>query len=418
MKKNNKVKNLHYGWIVAIGCNLLYFYGVGLTTGTFSIFLPSMVSEMKLTSTEASSIVSVICTIGIICMLMVNRVFTKCGIRNTVFACGLLIAAGNFVFSKADSLAVCYLAGLMVGVGYGCCSMIPVSLLILQWFDRKRGTAVGIAYSGSGLAVIIFSPILTNIIIEYGVREAFLFQSASTAVLALTACLLIRNRPEEKSLTKYGYINDLAYNTDESSPGGPGLSGSVYLTCDYAKLAIVALAVGMTVQPLVTHLPSFLISVGYKPAFAMYVVSIYGFSMMVWKTAYGLIIDRLGSKITNFIVFPLWIATISGSIFVSGRMAYLYIFLLILGIGPAMATVSMPVWVGEIFRNGASGGVLSSILIIENIGASIGVILMGYLFDLTGSYTIPFIIVIILSLTAFISITGLYKNKASAKCKC
>lgn len=411
MKLRNKIKEIHYGWVVMLGCNLLYFYGVGLTTGTFAIFLPSLIKEMKLSSTEASSILSIISTTGILFMLIVNRIFKKYGIRNTVFICGLLISVGNYLFSKSNSLIDCYLAAFIVGIGYGCCSIIPVSILITRWFNKKRGSAIGIAYSGSGLAVIIFSPILTYIIMTYGIRESFMFQSICVAIMALVVFILIRNYPEDKGLLKYGYINEIINETDKViEMNNFSIGRNIYFSADYFKMIVISFAIGMAVQPTVTHLPSFLISIGYKPYLAMSIISIYGFSMVIWKTLYGMIIDKLGSNVTNFIVFPLWIVTIAFSVFVNKSLVCVYIFLIIIGIGPAIATVSLPIWVGDIFKNDTSSSLLVSIQIIQNLGSSFGMIMMGFLFDLTKSYRISFIIVIILSLIAFNNIKQLYRK--------
>jgi len=412
MKLKNKIKEIHYGWVVMLGCNLLFFYGVGLTTGTFAVFLPSLTKEMRLSSTEASSILSIISTTGILFMLIVNRIFKKFGIRNTIFICGLLISVGNYLFSRSNSLIDCYVAAFTVGIGYGCCSIIPVSILITRWFNKKRGLAIGISYSGSGLAVIIFSPLLTYIIMTYGLRVSFMFQSICAAVMALTVFLLIRNHPVDKGLLKYGYIKEMLNETGKGIElNNFNIGSDIYFSGDYFKMIIIAFAIGMAVQPTVTHLPSFLISIGYKPYLAMSVISIYGFSMVIWKTLYGFIIDKLGSYVTNFIVFPLWIVTIVFSAFVNRSIICVYVFLMIIGIGPAIATVSLPIWVGDILKNDKSSSLIASVQITQNLGSSLGMIMMGFLFDLTNSYKLPFVIVIILSFIAFNIISQLYMKK-------
>lgn len=49
--------------------------------------------------------------------------------------------------------------GVIVGVSYACCYLPCISVVSL-WFDRRRGLAVGVTVSGSGLGGLAMAPIL------------------------------------------------------------------------------------------------------------------------------------------------------------------------------------------------------------------------------------------------------------------
>ncbi|HYE09340.1 MAG TPA: MFS transporter, partial [Patescibacteria group bacterium] len=311
------------------------------------------------------------------------------------------------------SLLGYYISAVIIGIGYGCCSTIPVCLLIAAWFRKRRGTAVGIAYAGSGMAAILFSPVLMSITVNYGLAKAFLFQSICIAVLTFATFLLIRNGPADKGITPYGQ-NETEKQIDEKNES---IQSDIVFTEDFLTrrhyimlLAIITL--GAAVQPVVTHFPTFMISVGYEPHFTASLVSIYGFTMVLGKTMYGLVIDRLGGYGANFIIFPLWLLTIALS-FVAGKgVTAAYLFAALLGMGPALATVSLPIWTGDLFRKESFAAILTSIQITLNLGSSIGVVLMGLLFDLTGEYRVSFSLTFLFVMITFICMQGLYRTNA------
>lgn len=411
MKSATSNNKLHYGWVVAFGCHIMFFYSVGLTTGTFAVFLPYLINEINLTNAEGSSILSVLSLTGLLFMLIVSKIFKRFGIRWTVFVCGLLIAAGNYIFSEANSLLGYYVAAVAIGIGFGGCSTIAVSILVSTWFEKRRGTAVGIAFAGSGMAAILFSPVLTFIIENYGLAKAFLFQSVSVAVLSVVTFLLIRNAPEDKGVCAYGQNKNELQTSERDVADSTGIIiKNVLRTKEYYIIMLAILVLGAGVQPVVTHLPTFLISVGYKPALATSVVSIFGITMVFGKTIHGLVIDKLGGYVANFIIFPLWLLTIALSFAVGKGIINCYLFAALVGIGPALATVSLPIWVCDLFKKENYVTVLTSIQIALNLGSSIGMVLMGYLFDVTGTYRLAFGVTILFVTIAFICMQELYRK--------
>jgi MFS family permease len=356
---------------------------------------------------------------GLVFMLLASAIFKRFGIRYTVFACGILIAFGNFIFSISGSLPGYYASAVIIGIGYGCCSTISVSLLVAEWFEVKRGTAIGLAYAGSGIAAILFSPVLLSIIENYSLSEAFRFQGVSVAALTAAAFLLIRNSPEDKGATPFGHKESVSPEGGNNRPAQAGyISKAVFKTKKYYILLLSILVLGTTVQPVVSHFPNFLISVGYKPSLAAYLVSVYGVTMVLGKTVYGLVIDKLGGYGANFIIFPLWLGTIAISYLADSRMLAAYVFAALTGMGPALATVSLPIWVGDLFSKESFAAVLTSIQITLNLGSSIGMVMMGYLFDVTGSYKVSFSVILVFVTVAFICIQGLYRSNAVNKKSC
>ena len=94
--------------------------------------------------------------------------------------------------------------GILAGIGYGFGSMIPATILINRWFHRKKGLAIGLCSASTGLAMIVFSPILTAICETRRLQACFLVEAVFSLVCAVLVFLLIRESPEKLSLSAYG----------------------------------------------------------------------------------------------------------------------------------------------------------------------------------------------------------------------
>nr|MDK7249242.1 MFS transporter [Corynebacterium amycolatum] len=72
------------------------------------------------------------------------------------------------------NIYVFYLLSIGVGFGYTATTIIPVSMLVNNWFVKSRGTALSLSFAGLGLGGIIFSQLLTWLIGDMGWRMAYL----------------------------------------------------------------------------------------------------------------------------------------------------------------------------------------------------------------------------------------------------
>lgn len=205
MRLNELYKRTHYSWIITIGTSLVFFLSAGLSGGTFAIFLPELVRVMNLSYSQVSFIPTLTGFTGLFMMVFVRQIINKIGIRRTIFIGGILITVGTFVTASLKSVFTLYVGGLIIGLGFGMFSTIPISMLIVRWFKKSIGFAIGLSYAGSGVAVIIASPIFTYIIVRFGLQIAYLVLALWILITTILATLLIRNHPKDKNIEQYGY---------------------------------------------------------------------------------------------------------------------------------------------------------------------------------------------------------------------
>lgn len=392
-----------------ISCGIMLFYSLGLTINCFSIFLTPLIELLQLSHSQGSRLISVQNISGMVSMIIAGPLYKKIGARKIAYISGLFISCGFYIYARADSLTLCYVAASTVGLGFGSGSLIPAATLISAWFDKKRGFALGVASAFTGVATIIYPPILTIIIDKSSVSNAFLFQSISIFILATVTMILLRNAPADKGLLPYGC------QTEISETPSLNISGITFKeairTNDYYLLIIALFFVCLTMQPTFSHIAIFYIDGGYSSMFAAYMLSIYGLVMIIFKPIYGMLIDKLGLMISAIYTYILLIVGFV-SAYLIGFPVFPYIFVICLGIAAApFASIGFPIYTEILFGKKDFPKIYTSIKFMFVGVGSIAVAFPGIVMDSTGSYSYLFSFYILCSAISFIIMLILLKRK-------
>ena len=186
---------LFYGWrIVAAACAIQVLLGAMLIQ-SFGLYIAALSQEMgwsKTTLAGAAALQSAeSAIIGPLLGWMLDRLGTQAIIRwgMVVFAAGLML------LSQVQSVAVFYLAAVLMALGASLGGYFPLSVTIVQWFRVHRARALSIMSMGlalGGLAV----PLLATAMQRFGWRATALACGALTLVLGWWLAGVIRSRPE------------------------------------------------------------------------------------------------------------------------------------------------------------------------------------------------------------------------------
>ncbi len=134
----------------------------------------------------------------------------KLGPRRLVLFGVPLMALGYVLMSQVNSLfffLIVYVLFISLGSSIGTGS--PMTAAVANWFDRKRGLAFGIMWSGVGIGGL-FVPALGWLIEEFGWRDASLIIGIFLFVAGTPIGFVMRHRPEP-----YGYLPDGYIPRDE-----------------------------------------------------------------------------------------------------------------------------------------------------------------------------------------------------------
>jgi MFS family permease len=117
----------------------------------------------------------------------------------------LLITAGLLLAPSIERPWHLYATlGVLVSAGANMMTYTAHSQFLLNWFVRRRGLAIGIAFSGVGVGAIILLPWLQSIIVTAGWRSSC-WAMGLLAIFGLGPLnLLVRKRPEDIGLLPDG----------------------------------------------------------------------------------------------------------------------------------------------------------------------------------------------------------------------
>ena len=396
------MKKLHYAWAVCLGCALFMFVSAGLTANAFSVVQPYILAQNGFTNTQTSMIMTVRSLAYLGCMFLMPWYYRLFGYRRGAALSVLLAAAAFALFALADRLYLYYLAGLIAGLCGGFGSIVAATILITRWFHEKHGLALGVCAASTGLATVIFSPILTELIERFSLAVCFWALAGLCLLLAAAVWLLLRDSPESCGKTSYGVRQDRPVKPVQRRV--PELHRA-----HWALLLVAACLMGGITTPGFTHVMILFTTSGVPTQTASLCISIFGVALMLGKCAYGESCDLIGSRRTNWLF---------GGVLCAGLLlcalsdlhvpAFPFAASILFGLGIPIGTVGLSVW-AEDFTNAAH---FDWALRLLQIGSGIGALLFsfmpGMIADTTGSYAPAYFIFLGFMVFILLVVQGTY----------
>jgi MFS family permease len=167
-------------------------------------------------------------------------------------------------------------------------------------------------------------------------------------------------------------------------------------------LVIANLCFGFAAAGTVAHMVAYLEGVGYKPASAAFAMSsFFGFAAL-GKVTMGYVADRISARLALAADFAVT-AVAFVMVFGAARVIMLGAFAVMFGVAAAAPLVLLPLLVAESLGRRRYGVLGALTGIAGTIGATVGPVVAGRIFDLTGSYAAAFQLFIVLDIIGAIA---------------
>lgn len=395
---------------------LVAFYCIGIAFNCISVFLNPLMDSIGVSNTVRSSITTFYQGGSMAILLVTGKLVKKFGTRKVIFVAGACLAAGYLILSISQTVVSCFAGMLVIGVGYGAGGIVPISVLLTNWFKDKKGFAIGVAMCGSGVATLFFPELLASWIRNFGLQKTFVFNAACIFAFVVIASILIRDYPSEKGLRAYGDNGETEEQISEQKKIALRESEKSSDFVNFIIMAIGIVLIGLILSPTVTHISPIVSQSGYGDQMAAIALSIYGAAMMIGKPLFGIIIDKIGPIKANIYVYILLMLSLIDGIVITKSPVFAYGFTLIFGVGAAtMVTVGLPVWAAEIFGQEGMTKKFPWLKLCSSLGGTIGATIPGIIIDKTGSYSDLFKLYMIFGVLSFCLIEFLFIRKNRRK---
>ena len=393
----NEKKKLHYGWFIVISCVLIMALEYAPLVSCASLFVTPITSDLGFPR-SAYMLVSSISTIVMILLApFVGKIMSKpCMHKVLVFSvAGVSISYG--LYSVANSLPVFYIIAVFIGIFASGSTMLPVSIVITNLFQKKRGFAMSLAMAGSGIGGALLSPVIAKMITDFGWRKTYVILAVIIfVVLVPVTAIIIRQKPADKGMQPYGF----GEAAEASKKSAPEKEWNVSLK-DLRKMPlfwafVVGLALISVTGSVISHIPSAITDAGYSATKAASIVSLYLAIAVPGKLVLGHVFDKYGAKKGIIFGNVLFTLSVVALLFID-KEAMLYVMAVLFGFGTCIGTVSGSVLTSKLFGTAHYAEIFGFVSVFTNAGFAVGVPLIATVYDVTKSYHAAWIIIIALS---------------------
>jgi MFS family permease len=404
----------YYGWIIVGVAFVTMALGVTART-SFSLLLPPLIDEFGWDRGQAAGAFSFGFLISAVLSPLVGRIMDRHGPRVVIESGVVLVAAGLLLSTLVQSLWQLYATiGLLVGVGSNLMSFTAQSLYLPNWFVRRRGLAISIAFSGVGVGAIALLPWLQSIILRNGWRTACWELGFVVLCILGPLNLLARQRPSDLNLRADGdgHMSDATTVRRVSNIVDPAWASIDWTlrralrTRPFWWIAggyFCALFSWYAVQ---VHQTKYLIEVGFAPIEAAWALGIVSVVAIPGQIGLGALSDRIGREwiwSTGCCGFVLTYATLITLGF-TPLPPLLYAMVVFQGfLGYALTSVMGPIVV-EIYEGPHYGAIFGAINVAAVCGGAAGPWVSGVVHDITGSYGPAFLLAMGCSIVSAVAI--------------
>jgi len=382
-----KKKRLYYGYVIVAAATIIMVVAFG-TFYSYTVFFDSLLNEFHWSSAVTSGAFSISNLLIGFFGIFFGRVSDRLGPRRICLVSGLCVGAGYLLMSRVNAAWQIYLIyGLLLPAGIG--GLWPSLLSTLaRWFKARRGMMTGISTAGIGIGTMIFPPILSHLIINYSWRTTYLIAGLIALVVMLPIALLIRARPGPGEAIEDG----------QSAPGKAAKADSPDFTFRQAAatsqfwiVTSIYLLFGFSQFTVMVHIVPFAGSEGISTIASAAVLSVIGIGSIVSRVMTGVAADRMHVKrLLIFIALTVLIAFIWLN-FTHAAWS-LYVFGLIFGLSYGGSSTITALLASELFGLRTLGILIGVFGCGVSVGGAIGPIVVGHIFDVTGSYHWAFLV--------------------------
>jgi MFS family permease len=388
---------LFYGYIIVLAtfCITLVAFGI---RGTYGIFFNPMAAEFGWGSATVSSVFSLsVLTEGTFGIIL-GKINDRFGPRLVLTFCSIILGAGYLLMSRVNVLWQMYFFyGILVGIGMGGI-MVPLLSTISRWFVSRRAIMAGIGLAGTGIGSLIFSPLSEWLISNFSWQKAYLVMGIALLVVSAAASQFLKRDPTVKGLTPYLS----AAEKPKSRPDPQDFTlRQAARTRPFWLITTIMFINGYICYSLVVHLVPHVTLAGISPAVAAALLAIYGIAGLVGRIIMGGLADKLGNKLVFVICFILSCIIYIAMLFFQ-EIGFFYLVAVLFGLASGGMLSTIAAFVAELFGLKSHGEIFGVIGFSTTIGGAVGPFLAGYLYDVTGDYSITFMICAILCAAAIV----------------
>ena len=387
-----------YGYLI-VGASLLIMSIMWGGYYAFGVFFKPVLNEFGWTKAMTSGAFSLASILNGLLTIAAGRLTDKFGPRMVMTVCGLFLGLGFMLMSQMRDIFHLYLFyGIFIGVGMSG-SFIPLTSTVARWFLKRRGLMTGIVTAGTGIGALIGPPGASRLISIYGWRMSYLILGSISLLVVVLSAQLIKRDPKQVGQVPYGE-NQIEEDRWNLRVEGFSLREAAHAS-KFWIFCMTGFCYGYCVFAIMVHVIPYAIESGISATRAASILATIGGFAILGKVLLGRVGDIVGNRRTLTLGFILMSVALIG--LVSAKIGWmLFLIAGLFGFAYGGIAVSHSPLVAELFGLRSHGLIFGVFAVSVSWGAATGPFLTGYLFDVTNSYQMAFLLCAIIGLTGIL----------------
>lgn len=360
----------------------------------WGVFIVPLEERFGWSRTEAALPVSIYLLFYTVGMLGGGFLQDKLGPRKIALAGAGLFFSAYMLAQMIGTYPYLWWLLLTYGVMGGTASGLAYSVIVpaaRKWFPDKASLAITIGVTGFGLASVFFAPWLSSLIATRGIEGTFLILAIVTGSVSLIAAMVLKN--PEPGWSPPGWVQSPQAANSMFTPKMETALGETVKQPLFYLLWVAFGAIIFGGLMAMTHVvPYGQTIIGLERADAAYAMVFFGLANGFGRTLAGFIAQQVGPLRVMLVTYIVTGATFLLFNTVATTNMTLYVCALILGFGFAVTLGLFPVLTSISFGVKNLGANYGAVITAYGVAAIFGPVAGGYLYDISGTYIVPFAI--------------------------
>ena len=407
-----KKTGFHYGYVVLLATILMNVYYACSYSVVSQFMAPILATYPQISRTQFSLVFSIHSLSSALYLTQFGKVNQLLKNENVPVLGGLGLAVGFFIYSTTSNIYVFYFGALLVGMCAAFFSSAITITLLNKWFAKGQATLLAVSMTVGALGGTVGSPIVGGLIGSIGYAATLRYIAIGMVAVTVVIRLLLRKDPAQLGIRPCFAEETVAVDPSAKKELPGILLKDALKTYNFYAILGVFLIFGMCFYATYSNLSVYMSDLGFDAAQVGRIFSMIFLVNAITMIPGGAVADWLGSRVTMITLICVFIACEAVMAFTGPGPGMMYLVCVLMGIAYLFPKVLSCAMVNSAFGPRDSATFTGWIQSMICIGAFIGSPVLNAVYDMTGSYSGAFIVMIPAMIAcAVLGFTGIKKVK-------
>jgi len=369
-------------WRLVLGLTLVLCVGFGTTLNSLGVFMLPISATFGCSNAQAGFLATAFIFSMTLATPVVGWLLDRVAPRAVMVSGAAIAALANLLGAHSADISQLTLAMALSGAGIGASTYVPAIILAARWITpRRQGLAFGVLLAGASVGAMLFPMLLTEAIDRLGWRD-------SMQVIALLLLLVCVPLPLVLARVPPAAATDPTQSADAHSDG-PGIGDALRTPAYWWWIAMQTLLILSSIGIFINLVP-YLVSAGFAaPTAAIFLAGTSG-AAMLGNFIFGLISSRYSARsilLLGTLIGTVGLLCLLGAPVPTLGTGAIVLFALLWGGTFNLVNQLAPLLLVDILGQRNFGSLLGIGNLISGLVAAFGPEAVGYVVDLTHSYT-------------------------------